>query len=356
MEWTKHADAVFRGGGVKGLGLAGALEGFAEHKTYPVTTWVNAAGASAGAIIASFIAVKRGPNVGNRMIQILDPERLASFQDFPFHQKYLGGIPRLLLKHGMAPGNAFEAWFDDVLGGATFTAASTGGDWTTSRLKLIACDVTNRRLLVLPEDLVLYREPGTRQPIDPANFKIARAARMSMSIPYFFQPVELESVSTGRLSSIVDGGTLSNFPVWLFDVAEPQRPTFGFTLKGGSGVGAGMNKLVRVLPWVARFAFDIFHTAEEAWDDRFMTHSTKVRTLAVDATVRIPGQAPYPVNTTDFKLSEGRQAALIRNGRVAAKEFLDGFDMQNYVNTLHAQLPVTPAPAPALAAEKETTT
>ena len=52
MQWIDEADAVFRGGGVKGLGLAGALCGFAEHPTKPVHKWKDVAGASAGAIIA----------------------------------------------------------------------------------------------------------------------------------------------------------------------------------------------------------------------------------------------------------------------------------------------------------------
>ena len=56
MEWIEEADGVFRGGGVKGLGLAGALLGFAEHPTKPVKKWVNVAGASAGAIIACYLA------------------------------------------------------------------------------------------------------------------------------------------------------------------------------------------------------------------------------------------------------------------------------------------------------------
>jgi len=349
MEWTKQADGVFRGGGVKGLGLAGALEGFAAHPTYPVTQWVNVAGASAGAILASYMAVDKSPNVGEKMVALLDPEKLASFQDFPLRQKYLGGIPRLVLKHGMAPGKAFEQWFDDVLGGATFSVAKTDDDWQHSRLKLIACDVTNRKLLVLPEDLPKYREPGSTEPLDPDKFKISRAARMSMSIPYFFEPIELELVSTGKRATIVDGGTLSNFPVWIFDVGEPKRPTFGFTLEGGSGVGEGANRLARLLPWGGRLGFDIFHTAQEAWDDRFVTHTTKVRTLTVDATIKDPDGKLYRVNTTDFKLTQERQQALIENGRRAATDFLDRFDMANYLNTLHAQLPVTapvePVPA-----------
>ena len=86
-----------------------------------------------------------------------------------------------------------------------------------------------------PATSQLYRDPSTGRPIEPDEFPIARAARMSMSIPYFFDPVELRDTQ-GRTCLIVDGGTLSNFPVWLWDVdpkvsgRRPTRPTFGFTL------------------------------------------------------------------------------------------------------------------------------
>src|SRR5262249_12226417 len=163
------------------------------------------------------------------------------------------------------------------------------------------------------------------------KFEIADAARMSMSIPYFFEPITLfrdrvfvESVGdadgivpglndrldvtkanaalaanavaatfrelTGKEaeqqeSVIVDGGTLPNFPVWLFDArtGPVTRPTFGFTLTGGKGVGSGLNDLVSHAPWALQFGFDIFHTAQEAWDARFVSASTRTRTIAVDA-------------------------------------------------------------------------
>src|SRR5262249_30458444 len=154
----------------------------------------------------------------------------------------------------------------------------------------------------LPDDLPRYRRPGEGAAIDPAAFEIADAARMSMSIPYFFEPVTLvrdrvvvESVGDAdgvglglndRLdreagtatalaakgaaaafreltdkeaerqeSVIVEGGTLSNFPVWLFDARTGPltRPTFGFTLTGGKGVGAGLNQLVSHTPWAVQF-------------------------------------------------------------------------------------------------------
>jgi hypothetical protein len=55
--WNTEGDAVFRGGGVKGLGLARALLGFYQHSSKPITKWVNVASASADAIIASYLAV-----------------------------------------------------------------------------------------------------------------------------------------------------------------------------------------------------------------------------------------------------------------------------------------------------------
>jgi NTE family protein len=347
MEWTGQADGVFRGGGVKGLGLAGALDAFAtyEDDRKRVTKWVNVAGASAGAIIASYIACNRDvEDVGRKMLGLLDPEKMASFQDFPLGLKYLGGIPRLILRRGMAPGKAFEKWFDQELNGATFAVAKNTDDWTTSRLKLIACDVTNRRLLVLPEDLPKYRDPRTKEQLDPENVKISRAARMSMSIPYFFEPIQLELIQDDhgnpihppRPATIVDGGTLSNFPVWLFDSPNPQRPTFGFTLEGGSGVGAGINRLARLLPWAGRVAVDIFHTAQDAWDTRFATQSTTVRTLAVSATVKRKDGTLYKINTTDFKLSDEDKNLLVENGRETARNFLRDFELEKYINSIHA--------------------
>ena len=51
---------------------------------------------------------------------------------------------------------------------------------------------------------------------------------MSMSIPVFFEPV-----TAWTSHEIVDGGLLSNFPIWLFDTppgTTPRFPTFGLLL------------------------------------------------------------------------------------------------------------------------------
>ena len=45
---------------------------------------------------------------------------------------------------------------------------------------------------------------------------------MSMSYPYLYTPVTLDG-NDGRPHFVVDGGLLSNFPVWLFDSGS-ERP------------------------------------------------------------------------------------------------------------------------------------
>jgi NTE family protein len=376
MEWIEEADGVFRGGGVKGLGLAGALLGFAEHPKQPVKKWVNVAGASAGAIIACYLAC--GHNADD-MAKLMQRTKFGDFQDFPWPGIVVGGGVNLMRRHGLAHGEAFRLWFNEELEGKTFAATKAPGE-TRYRLKLIAVDVTNRALLVLPDDLVWYKRPGEDTMIDPDTFTLADAARMSMSIPYFFEPVTLvrdrvyledagdtdlpANTTVDRIDAmaqsdkvgfreltkkeekaqravIIDGGTLSNFPVWLFDVdnsGQPlKRPTFGFTLTGGRGVGAGFNKAVALLPWAGRFGFDIFHTSQQAWDARFASHSTRVRTVAVDAGT---------IGTTQFNLAQADQQLLIDNGRKAAKRFLDRFDLADYENTYHRGFAAEPAPVP----------
>jgi hypothetical protein len=107
-------------------------------------------------------------------------------------------------------------------------------------------------------------------------------------------------------------------------------PTIGFTLTGGHGVGGGVRGVSSHLPWAARFGVSIFDTAEEASDARFVSHSRRTRTISVDAD---------RVGTTDFTQSQAQRDLLIANGRKAATDFLDAFELAAYENTYHAAVP-----------------
>ena len=103
-------------------------------------------------------------------------------------------------------------------------------------------------------------------------------------------------------------------------------------------VGGGINAAVARMPWAVRFGVDIFHTSQEAWDARFVSHSTRVRTVTVNAGT---------VGTTDFNLPVSAQDMLIENGRTAAKQFLDRFDLADYENTYHRSFEGLATPPPA---------
>jgi NTE family protein len=317
-----EADGVFQGGGVKGIALVGALLGFAERG---YNRWVNVAGTSAGALVAAYLACGHDAYDTEQLLRAAPYSR---FEDFGPGGRLLGGGWNLIRRRGLARGEYLRRWLDEQLGGRTFAAVSESG---RSHLKLIAADVTRRELLVLPDDLRNYRLRGGDGPIDPDGFRLADAVRMSMSLPYFFEPVELVHHRSGNVSTIVDGAMVSGFPVWLFDVEDrdPIRPTFGLRLTGVRDREARLDRRPVRPRKPARLGSDIFHTATEGWDRRFMPHSTRVRTCPVPAS---------DVGTTDFRLTPLEQTELVENGRRAARRFLDSFSLEDYRNTYGRRL------------------
>ena len=181
-------------------------------------------------------------------------------------------------------------------------------------------------MLVLPGALSNYQLDKDAGPIDPQTFAVADAVRMSMSIPYFFQPVELIHVETGLPSTIVDGGCCrtSRCGSSTWKTVTRKRPTFGFKLIGGKGVGGGLEKIVHAFGWPVQMGVNIFHTATDAWDKHWVSSSTYVRTCTVSA---------GDIGTTDFDLTQAQRQWLLESGKEAARKFLDEWQPSQYVNS-----------------------
>ena len=320
---------MFQGSGVKGSALVGALLEFADHGW---EEWVCVAGTSACSIVVGFLGCGFAPT---DLEEILRKTPYPEFEDFGTGGEVIGGGINLIAHHGLAHGEAFHKWFDEQIGGQTFSDVTARG----KTLKMIAADITQKELLVLPDDLPNYLDTTTGKPIDGETFKVADAVRMSMSIPFFFQPVELTHAATGQKSTIVDGRMLSNFPVWLFDVdnRNPTRPTFGFRLFGGKSMTpGGLHSVMQRIAWPMAFGWDMFQTSMEAWDKRFMSHSTRVRTCPISA---------EGIGTVDFNLTDADQTTLLDSGKRAASAFLADFKIEDYFNTYGKTL--APAKEPA---------
>jgi NTE family protein len=133
---------------------------------------------------------------------------------------------------------------------------------------------------------------------------------MSMSFPFFFDPVTLDK--DGRPHLIVDGGVLSNFPIWLFDSPDPiKRRTWGFRLHQGAGPERPPYHEVPRPLWPIPLAKAIFASTTEAWHVRMSEVST-VRSVSIPT-----GR----VKTLDFGLSPEDQHYLSRSGYETARQF-----------------------------------
>jgi NTE family protein len=125
-------------------------------------------------------------------------------------------------------------------------------------------------------------------------------------------------MKTNQVSYIVDGGILSNFPVWLFDPKKemPERPTLGFKLvepeEGTPHPVKGPISLLTAL----------FSTMMEAHDARYIEDENFMRTIPIPT---------LGVKTTEFNISRKKSEALYQSGRQAAEKFFATWDFSKYV-------------------------
>jgi NTE family protein len=164
-------------------------------------------------------------------------------------------------------------------------------------------------MVVLPHDIAGYEDEKGR-PRRPEDLRIADAVRMSMSFPFFFDPVALRR--EGREHLIVDGGLLSNYPVWLFDSPTPiRRHTWGFRLHPGAGEYLRPYQAIKRPFWEPPLAKAMLHATMTAWDER-LEASSAVRTISIPT-----GTVP----TLDFDLPPEDRLALFRGGHDVARDF-----------------------------------
>jgi NTE family protein len=322
MAAAEHAsggrvDLVLEGGGVKGIGLVGALDALDRHD-FQIQ---NLAGASAGAIVAALVAAGYSVQELHRILREL---RFEDFKDETWegHIPLVGEYVSALVEKGMYKGDYFLEWIDGLLekkGKRTFAdlvdESADEPDYRY-RLQLIATDITAHELLRLPHDAKKFG-------LDPDQLSIAEAVRMSMSIPIFFKPWRWRSKADGKEHLIVDGGVLSNFPVWIFDSkGEPRWPTFGLTLveprpKAPPGTSAPSSSDAGIVTYLK----DLVSTMLEAHDRMYLENDVFVRTIPIPT---------LGVRTTEFDLSPERADDLYESGREAAEEFLAGWDFNAY--------------------------
>jgi NTE family protein len=322
---ASNVDLVFEGGGMKGIGLVGALS-ILEQRGYRVQ---NLAGTSAGSIVATLYAAGYTAGELRALLRDLD---FTQFLDRAWEDRIpLAGTPLSIVKdEGIYEGERFLAWIGDRLAekGVHTFGDLVHPDYADDELRyrykaqVIASDVTNHRLLVLPRD-------AGRLGIEPDDLNVAMAVRMSMSIPIFFEPVRFRNPRTGQEHLIVDGGLLSNYPVWIFDSdGIPAWPTFGLQLVEPEPEKSLGDRLEPLPPHrdgiesVVDYVKSLVQTMMEAHDRLYVEQANFARTIPIPT---------LGVRTTEFTLAAERAEALFEAGRTAAETFLETWDFAGYI-------------------------
>ena len=199
---------VFEGAGIRGIAYAGAI---AELEKKGLLSGVQrVGGTSAGAITAMLLSL------GYNAAEISDVIGKTDFKKLNDGQwAFAGGISRMRKAFGWYRGQKADQWLQQLIKAKTGKADITFAELAQKGFKDLYVTGTslNRQQLV-----VFSHEHFPNMPIKDA-------VRISMSIPFYFEAVFMDS--TGKLHDkptdingldvMVDGGFTGNFPIWLFD-------------------------------------------------------------------------------------------------------------------------------------------
>jgi NTE family protein len=330
-----NADLVLEGGGVKGIGLAGAICVLAEAGyKFPRT-----AGTSAGAIAAVLVAAvqKSGQDMSVldrylRDLRYVDFTRTGRIRHAL--ERVIGRVPAglvpLLFRGGLYDGSYLNTWLSQKLGECGVTSwddlkITPGEDPGTDLPKerqyhavVYASDITRGMVARLPWDYQQFYG------LTPEEEMVISAVRGSMSIPFFFVPdrvatkrAEIDLPDDGKIIwpggkvTWVDGGMLANFPITAFDRTQgaPRWPTIGIKLSAEPAV----QPRDRPVRNAVSEGWRCLSTLKSEWDQYHVDETTAGRIIWVSS---------QGIDGTNFALTKDQQDGLFESGAKAATEFL----------------------------------
>lgn len=205
-------NAVFEGGGVRGVALAGAAAAALDAGF----EFEQSVGTSAGALVSSLLAAGfDSEDMARSICNISWPTLLR-----PVPGARIPGIGRhwaLLSRRGLHNSRRLETVWGDLL---AERGIRTFGDLRPGSLGVVVTDLSHSRGVVFPEGVRAYG-------YEPDEFPVARALRMSAAVPFFFTPVRLRDRANGDVTLMADGAMSANFPA---GVVDKSRPVLGFRL------------------------------------------------------------------------------------------------------------------------------
>ena len=315
---TAVHNLVFEGAGMKGIAYAGAITQLEQHKVLKGVKRVG--GTSAGAITALLLALGY---TATEMADIIGHTNFKKFNDGQY--LFAGGISRLKKEFGWYRGNKVENWLEDLIEAKTGNADITFLQLKEKGFKelyVTGTSLTRQRLLVFSHESY-------------PHMKVKDAVRISMSIPFYFEAVFMDS--TGAIIDkpakdqpvevMVDGAFTGNFPIHMFDSTKYvsaegtnrfcyNEHTLGFRVdhdaqieSDANGQGLAAMPITNLKEYTRAFYTMIM----ENLNRQALTQEDWSRTVSISSS---------DISSRIRKLSKAEIDTLVENGRTAAATYL----------------------------------
>ncbi|MDR3216672.1 MAG: patatin-like phospholipase family protein [Clostridiaceae bacterium] len=196
-----------------------------------------------------------------------------------------------------------------------------------ARLRVTASDITDMKLLTLPDDLACFG-------IDPEKFSVATAVRISGGLPFFFEPYKLKDTS-GRVHLLVDGGLISNYPIWILDDEKSRLDVPVFGLKFPKHAlepclsHCKHNDRVTLFEYMKSVVSTLLDAHDEAYSYR--TEGDDERAITIPTVITVDGERRR-VGTADLGIKPHERIAMFENGVRAAVRFLKTWSFEKWLS------------------------
>lgn len=301
---------VMSGGGIKGICYCGVLETL-DKMGYLYDAEDNfklkgIAGTSAGSIVAGLLGVGFTPKEIRMVLDDIDFNKIVDDKI-----GYVRDTYNFIENYGVCPGKYIE-----TLLGSLIESKTGDKDYTIAQLY----EDKKVELVIVTTDMLhnksIYLNPRNDRAYN-RNIPIRKAIRMSMSIPFLYEPVNYE----GQMC--VDGGVLDNFAIHVFDGEYPGHPDGVLNLLKPNPRVLGLkivtksqleenktNDITGIFNYSISY-IDLFLTENEK---RVMTPSNILRTIQIVTD-------DYPLS--EFNLSDEQKMELIDSGRKYTEEYFN---------------------------------
>lgn len=340
----KRLNIVLSGGGVKGVAYVGTFDVIRKKGYLPV----NLAGVSSGAIAAALTSAGYNAEGMWNALEALELEKLSlntiekkvpavrylaeyakqsklhpdkimevflnqytTRSRNRWHDKsdmkrgIIQSIIKLCKDGCLFDGDLLEEWIADALlkkGVRTFADLRGGRPDESNpsgyRLRMTGVDCNRLKIITLPDDAAFYG-------IEPDDLEVARAIRISTSVPFAFKPVVITKKEEDSVVqyNLIDGGVLDRFPTWL--MGNGGIPAAGFRLQPSEKKTLNLKTPLSIFKSLVTAVHDI--GAPEVNPAAF------AYTGVIDT---------GDINFLDFDLSLEQKHVLYESGRKAAMDLL----------------------------------